>query len=307
MRNPTHARINTFAAVVMATASLSFAGCGGASSTKSSPSTTVAASPLTTVASPASTTATSPPATSTAEASGAAQLNAKAVSLLGTYFVAGARYDASCCRGTDYDAEARAVRAFQAASNTFIDGIDRFIPPPSVAVALHGYIASIRADVAQNGKILTAVLARDWAAIRAAVHADEVVVSGLNARFDVWLGALGDRSSDVVGLWVGRVTQHGPGTTKLSYDVEMTVTGKGPRASAGTISYPSLKCAGELQLLSAPGIFQVYRERITVGRKQCSTGATIFATVLGNYMSWRWVATGINVVGVLGHPQQPGE
>jgi hypothetical protein len=53
-------------------------------------------------------------------------------------------------------------------------------------------------------------------------------------------------------------------------------------------------------------LLHVYRERITSGPKQCGGGGTIYATVLGGSMSWRWVATGIVVVGELDHLQRPG-
>jgi hypothetical protein len=92
----------------------------------------------------------------------------------------------------------------------------------------------------------------------------------------------------------------------LSYDLTMNVTGVAPGAIAGTTSYPSLKCGGQLQLTSASGVLSVYRERITSGPKGCGSGGTIYATVLGGFMSWRWVVPGITVLGVLGHPQKPG-
>lgn len=117
----------------------------------------------------------------------------------------------------------------------------------------------------------------------------------------------------VVGQWSGRVTQYGPGPHTLSYDVQMKVTGSTPGEVAGTIRYPSLSCGGQLQLSSAQDTRFVYRERITFGRKECFDGGTIFATVSGDSMSWRWVARGSEVLGVLSRsdssaaePQKPG-
>jgi hypothetical protein len=279
----------------MGTATLAFAGCGGGSSTSSSP----AAAP--------SPTATSTTGTSTAAAAGVAQFNAKAAPLLDGFFAAAMRYGAACCRGTNYDAEASEIRAFQAANSTFSDGLARLTSPPSVAVPLQNYIASIHADLGNSEKILTAVLARDPTAIRAAVHAwKSSPAAYASANLVAVLVALGVHNSDVIGYWDGNVTQHGPGTTTQSYFVEMTVTGSTPGAIAGTISYPSLHCGGQLQLSSAQGILHVYRERITSGPKQCGGGGTIYATVLGGSMSWRWVATSIVVVGELDHLQKPG-
>ena len=105
---------------------------------------------------------------------------------------------------------------------------------------------------------------------------------------------------DPVGLWSGRVTQHGPGAYKTSYDVLMKVVGRRPGDIVGRIGYAPLNCAGELALISVHGASYVYRERILVGRKQCTSGGTIYTTVSGNSMSWRWVAGGVTVRGVLG-------
>lgn len=114
----------------------------------------------------------------------------------------------------------------------------------------------------------------------------------------------------VIGQWTGRVTQYGPGHETLRYAVQMKVTGSTVGEVAGTIRYPSLSCGGDLQLSSAQGARFVYRERITYGRKECFDGGTIFATVSGDSMSWRWVARGSEVLGVLSRsstsePQKP--
>ena len=298
MRNPKSARISRFGAVAMGTATLAFAGCGGSStsSTNSSPAT----APLTT--------ATSTTRTSTAAAPGVAPFNAKAAPLLDAFFAAARQYDSACCRGTNYGAEASEIRAYQAANMAFTDGLARLTSPPSVVLPLQNYIASIHADLANSAKILTAVLARDPTAIRAAVHAwKSSPAAYASANLVAVLVALGVRNSDVIGYWDGNVTQHGPGVTAQNYFVEMTVTGSRPGAMAGTISYPSLHCGGQLQLSSAQGILHVFRERITSGRKHCGGGGTIYATVLGGSMSWRWVATGIVVVGELDHLQRPGD
>ena len=283
----------------MGTATLAFAGCGGSSSTSSTNSSPTTA-PLTT--------ATSTTRTSTAAAAGVAQFNAKAAPLLDGFFAAARQYLGACCRGTNYDAEASEIRAYQAANITFTDGLARLTSPPSVTVPLQNYIASIHAGIANSEKILTAVLARDPTAIRAAVLAwkSSPAANASPANLVAVLVALGVHDSDVIGYWDGNVTQHGPGTTTQNYFVEMTVTGNSPGTIAGTISYPSLHCGGQLQLSSAQGFLHVYRERITSGPKQCGGGGTIYATVLGGSMSWRWVATGIVVVGELDHLQRPG-
>ena len=295
MRNPTSARITRIGALAVGAVTLAFAGCGGSSSTSSSS------------ASPASRTVTSTTGTFPAAAPGAGQFNAEAAPLLDTFFAAARQYAASCCSGTNYDAEANAVRAYQAANMTFTDGLARLTPPPSVAVALQNYIAAVHADVASSGQILRAVLSRDPAAIRAAIRLWKSSPAAFaSAKLDVVLLALGVHNSDVVGYWDGNVTQHGPGATTQSYFVEMTVTGSTPGVIAGTISYPNLPCSGQLRLLSAQGILHVYREEITSGRTQCSAGGTIYTTVLGGAMAWRWVATDIVVVGALDHLQRPG-
>jgi hypothetical protein len=212
----------------MGTATLAFAGCGGGSSTSSSP----AAAP--------SPTATSTTGTSTAAAAGVAQFNAKAAPLLDGFFAAAMRYGAACCRGTNYDAEASEIRAFQAANSTFTDGLARLTSPPSVAVPLQNYIASIHADLGNSEKILTAVLARDPTAIRAAVHAwKSSPAAYASANLVAVLVALGVHNSDVIGYWDGNVTQHGPGTTTQSYFVEMTVTGSSRERSLERSATPA--------------------------------------------------------------------
>jgi len=61
-----------------------------------------------------------------------------------------------------------------------------------------------------------------------------------------------------------------------------------------------------VEQLSVHGSSYVYRKQINVGRSRCSSGGTIDAIVTGASLSWRWTATGIEVVGVFGHPQTPG-
>jgi hypothetical protein len=300
IRNPTSARLSRLGALAIGTATLALAGCGGSSSTSSSPTAT---HPPTATITTETATATSSTGTSTAAIPGAAQFNMQAAPLLDSFYAADREYTAVCCRGTNYDAEANAVRGFEAASRTFIDGLMRLTPPPSAAAALQKFTASLRADLVTSRKILTAVLAHDRAAIRAVIHSPGAYST---ASLDAVLAALGVQNNDVVGYWDGTVTQHGPGTKTLSYFMEMTVKGTTPGAIVGTIDYPSLHCGGQLQLRSAQGILHVYRELITSGRQQCSTGATIYATALGGALAWRWVATGIVVVGELDHLQRPG-
>ncbi len=295
MRNPTSARITRIGALAVGAATLALAGCAGSSSTSTSS------------ANPASTATTSTTGTSPTTPPAVGQFNAQAAPLLDTFFAAARQYAASCCSGTNYDAEASAVRAYQAANMTFTDGLAKLTSPPSLAVPLQNYIASVHADVANSGQILRAVLARDPAAIRAAIRVwKSSPAASAAAKLDAVLLALGVHNSDVVGYWDGNVTQHGPGTTRQSYFVEMTVTGSTPGVIAGTISYPNLPCGGRLRLLSAQGILHIYREEITSGRTQCSAGGTIYTTVLGGAMAWRWVAADIVVTGELDHLQRPG-
>ena len=114
--------------------------------------------------------------------------------------------------------------------------------------------------------------------------------AGSAATTKALFDALGVHSSDVLGYWDGHVTQHGPGTTTRGYFTELTVTGSTQGAIAGKIDYPDLHCGGRLRLTNARGIVHVFREQITSGRANCGSGGTIYATVLGGAMSWRWVA-----------------
>jgi hypothetical protein len=105
--------------------------------------------------------------------------------------------------------------------------------------------------------------------------------------------------SDVRGIWTGRVTQYGPGDTTARYRLRMKVTKTEQGVRAGSISYPGLRCAGELQLSRASGQHYVFRERITSGRNRCYDGGRITATVSGGSMSWRWVGSNNEVLGKL--------
>jgi hypothetical protein len=109
----------------------------------------------------------------------------------------------------------------------------------------------------------------------------------------------GSASGGIVGRWTGDVTQYGPGQKTERYPTVMTVTADEPGAVAGTIRYPSLGCGGELQLRGTEASRHIYREHITSGRKRCYDGGTIFASVSRGSMSWRWVGSGNEVVGVL--------
>ena len=94
------------------------------------------------------------------------------------------------------------------------------------------------------------------------------------------------------------MTQRGGGPQQ-TYEVLMAVKGTATGTLIGRTSYPSLNCAGNLQLQSAHVNSYVFREQIYLGAKHCASGGTIFATVSGNSLSWRWIATGVRVVGVL--------
>ena len=106
-------------------------------------------------------------------------------------------------------------------------------------------------------------------------------------------------SSAILGTWAGQVTQYGPGDETSDYPVEMTITSTDQGAAAGTVEYPTLSCGGELRLSRGSGQGYVFRERITSGRKQCTDGGAISATVSGDSMDWRWVGPGVEVLGTL--------
>ncbi len=315
MRNPGGIRISGFGVLAMGTVTLAFAGCGGSrrttTSSSASATTTIATSaaamaPIGPVVIRATGTAprtpTSTTGTPTSSAPGVAQFDPAAAPLLDVLFAASRRFDSTCCAGTNYAAEASEVRTYQAANMAFVNGLAGLSPPPVAAGAVQNYIAAIHTYIGGTGKLLTAVLSRDRPAIRAAIQADPYPSGNLDAM----LAALGVHNNDVVGYWDGNVTQHGPGKTTLGYFVQMTTTDSTPGARAGTTSYDSLHCAGKLTLTSAQGVVHVYRERITSGLRQCGDGGTIYTTVLGGAMAWRWVATGIEVLGELDHLQRPG-
>ena len=109
----------------------------------------------------------------------------------------------------------------------------------------------------------------------------------------------GAAPAGVIGVWAGLVTQHGTGVPRQTYEVLMAVKATTTGTLVGRTVYPSLNCAGQLQLSSAHGTSYVFREQIFLGPKRCATGGTIFATVSGNSLSWRWVANGVQIVGVL--------
>jgi len=315
MRNPRGIRISGCGALAIGTVTLALAGCGANHSASTGPSASATTTTATSAAAmtpvgpvvfratgAAPTTPTSTTGTSTTAAPEVAQFDTAAAPLLDALFAASRRLDSSCCAGTDYAAEASELRTYRAANMTFVSGLAGLSPPPVAASAVQSYVAASDTYIGGIRRLLTAVLSRDRPGIRAAIHADPYP----SAQLDAMLASLGVSNSDVVGYWDGNVTQHGPGKTTLGYFVQMTTTDGAPGASAGTTSYDSLHCAGRLTLTSAQGILHVYRERITSGIGQCGEGGMIYTTVLGGAMAWRWVATGIEVLGELDHLQRPG-
>jgi len=315
MRNPRGIRMSRIGFVAMGSVTIAFAGCGSSHGTTSSVSasktTTTATGPaamtpigpvVTRVAGAAPTTTAGTTVAPSTSAPGVAQFDTAAAPLLDRLFAASRQFDSTCCAGTDYAAEASKIRTYQAVNVTFVNGLARLSPPAVAADAIKNYATAIHTYIGGITKLLTAVLSHDRPAIRAAIHADPYPSS----KLDAMLGALGVQNNDVVGYWDGFVTQHGPGKTTLAYFAQMTTIDSAPGASAGTTSYDSLHCAGKLTLTSAQGILHVYRERITSGVTQCGNGGTIYATVLGGAMAWRWIVPGIEVLGELDHLQRPG-
>jgi len=315
MRNPTGIRMSRIGVLAMGSVTIALVGCGSnhatTSSVSASKTTTTATGPaamtpigpvVTRAAGPAPTTPTGTTVTPTTSAPGVAQFDTAAAPLLDVLFAVSRRFDSTCCAGTDYAAEASKIRTYQAVNVTFVNGLARLSRPAVAADAVKNYVAAIHTYIGGTRKLLAAVLSHDRPAIRAAIHADPYPSSNLDAM----LAALGVHNNDVVGYWDGFVTQHGPGKTTLEYFAQMTTIDSTPGASAGTTNYDSLHCAGRLTLTSAQGILHVYRERITSGVKQCGNGGTIYTTVLGGAMAWRWIAPGIEVLGELDHLQRPG-
>ena len=112
-------------------------------------------------------------------------------------------------------------------------------------------------------------------------------------------------SGDIIGDWIGRVTQYGPGNKTYRYNVHMNINQLEPGAVAGTIRYPSFPCTGSLQLSRQSGDRYVFKERITSGASRCTAGGTIVTTVTGERLSWRWVGkVGGEAVEVLGSLQR---
>ncbi len=314
MRNPRGTRMSRIGVLAMGSVTIAFVGCGSTQQTTSSVS---ASATTTTATGPAAMTPIGPvvaravgtaptptgtPVTPTTFAPGVAQFDTATAPLLDVLFAASRRFDATCCAGTDYAAEASRIRTYQAVNATFVNALARLSPPAVAADAVRSYVAAIHTYIGGIRKLLAAVISHDRPGIRAAIHADPYPSSNLDAM----LVALGVHNNDVVGYWDGFVTQHGPGKTTLEYFAQMTTVDSTPGVSAGTTSYDSLHCAGKLTLTSAQGILHVYRERITSGVKECGNGGTIYATVLGGAMAWRWVVPGIEVLGELDHLQRPG-
>ena len=312
---PAAMRISSFGILGMGAVTIALVGCGSsgratgsasASKTTTTATSPAAMTPIGPVVTRAARTAPPTPAdttvTPTTSAPGVAQFETAAAPLLDALFAASRRFDSTCCAGTDYAAEASRIRTYQAANVTFVNGLAQLPRPAVAAGAVQNYVAAIHTYIGGTRKLLAGVVSHDRPAIRAAIHADPYP----SANLDAMLAALGVYNNDVVGYWDGNVTQHGPGKTTLGYFAQMTTTDSVPGASAGTTSYDSLHCAGKLTLTSAQGILHVYRERITSGVKQCGNGGTIYATVLGGEMAWRWVVPGIEVLGELDHLQRPG-
>jgi hypothetical protein len=90
--------------------------------------------------------------------------------------------------------------------------------------------------------------------------------------------------SAVVGDWQGNVRQG-----RQTYPVSLSVVTTVPDTTAGTISYPSLKCGGSLKFLGRVGDDYLFREALEFGNKVCGDGGIV---VLGNpstQASFGWV------------------
>jgi hypothetical protein len=95
------------------------------------------------------------------------------------------------------------------------------------------------------------------------------------------------------GSFSGNVDQSNPPGT---YGMNMELYG-----AVGSINYPSLRCGGNLRLISETGTSYTYRETITYGN--CINGGVIQISASpygdGNSWNWSWAGGGTTVRGVL--------
>ncbi|MEA2599534.1 MAG: hypothetical protein QOF89_526 [Acidobacteriota bacterium] len=90
--------------------------------------------------------------------------------------------------------------------------------------------------------------------------------------------------SRFMGRWEGTGKQFSP---RQQWNLEMEITSDAVGTTVGTISYPTLRCGGDLFLRAADKSTWTMRERITYGR--CTTGGSITMTLEGrDRAQWLW-------------------
>lgn len=90
--------------------------------------------------------------------------------------------------------------------------------------------------------------------------------------------------SRFIGRWEGSGRQFSP---RQQWILEMEITSDAVGTTVGTISYPTLRCGGNLFLRVADESTWTMRERITYGR--CITGGSITMTLEGSDRAqWLW-------------------
>lgn len=87
------------------------------------------------------------------------------------------------------------------------------------------------------------------------------------------------------GEWRGTGLQVGPAGVQSTWTIELTIG-----ARNGAISYPSLGCKGELELVLRSASQVEYVETITEGN--CFTGGRISAILENGRLFWFWTKPG---------------
>lgn len=97
--------------------------------------------------------------------------------------------------------------------------------------------------------------------------------------------AKGLPGNDLLGNWVGKVTQAGA----QPYTVELELWRAAPDVITGTTRYPELRCTGRLSQLSAGSAEVRLHERIAPPSPNCvSTGTMVVARRADGLLSWTW-------------------
>jgi hypothetical protein len=162
MSTPRRVRVG---ALVIATAALALAGCGGSSSKSVSSS----------------------PTTGSAQSGSSAQFVPQAHGLVVAFESATKQFEQQGqAAGTNVGAISTAATTLQGAATRLADGLATLTPPPAKATATHDYIALIRDFAANIGKLGSAAAANDKSGLSAAdvaIKADGAKINALNAQF----------------------------------------------------------------------------------------------------------------------------